>query len=209
MVGLPTPGTAVKLVLAGEGGKFEIRVKGPQVSPGYLDQPEATRDAFDEDGFYRLGDAARLADPEDPSAGLVFDGRLVENFKLASGAFVAAGALRVAAVSAIGGLVSDAVVCGEGPEGVGLMLFLDAKACAAFDGSARAAIAERLAAYNQSAKGGTGRIARALILEGAPDAASGELTDKGYINQALARDRRPRELARLFADDPDEDVMVF
>jgi feruloyl-CoA synthase len=209
MVGLPTPGTAVKLVLAGEGGKFEIRVKGPQVSPGYLDQPEATRDAFDEDGFYRLGDAARLADPEDPSAGLVFDGRLVENFKLASGAFVAAGALRVAAVSAIGGLVSDAVVCGEGQEGVGLMLFLDAKACAAFDGSARAAIAERLAAYNQSAKGGTGRIARALILEGAPDAASGELTDKGYINQALARDRRPRELARLFADDPDEDVMVF
>ncbi|WP_168072390.1 feruloyl-CoA synthase [Caulobacter sp. SSI4214] len=209
MVGLPTPGTAVKLVPAGEGGKFEIRVQGPQVSPGYLDQPEATAQAFDEDGFYRLGDAARLADPEDPSAGLVFDGRLVENFKLASGAFVAAGALRVAAVSAIGGLVSDAVVCGEGQEGVGLMLFLDAKACAAFGGPAREAIAERLRAFNLAAKGGTGRIARALILDGAPDAASGELTDKGYINQALARDRRPGELARLFADNPDEGVMVF
>lgn len=209
MVGLPTPGTAVKLVPAGEGGKFEIRVKGPQVSPGYLAQPEATEQAFDEDGFYRLGDAARLADPEDPSAGLVFDGRLVENFKLASGAFVAAGALRVAAVSAIGGLVSDAVVCGEGQEGVGLMLFLDAKACAAFGGPAREAIAERLRAFNLAAKGGTGRIARALILDGAPDAASGELTDKGYINQALARDRRPDELARLFADNPDEGVMVF
>jgi feruloyl-CoA synthase len=211
MVGLPTPGTAVKLVPAGEGGKFEIRVKGPQVSPGYLDQPEATEQAFDEDGFYRLGDAARLADPEDPSAGLVFDGRLVENFKLASGAFVAAGALRVAAVSAFGGLVSDAIVCGEGREGIGLMLFLDAKACGRLgdEAAVRGAIAERLAAYNRSAKGGTGRIARALILDGAPDAASGELTDKGYINQALARERRPAELERLFAEAPDEGVMRF
>jgi feruloyl-CoA synthase len=209
MVGLPTPGTAVKLVPAGDGGKFEIRVKGPQVSPGYLDQPEATAQAFDEDGFYRLGDAARLADPEDPSAGLVFDGRLVENFKLASGAFVAAGALRVAAVSAIGGLVSDAIVCGEGQAGVGLMLFLDAKACEAFGAEAPTAIAERLRRFNLDAKGGTGKIARALILDGAPDAASGELTDKGYINQALARDRRSEQLARLFAETPDAGVMRF
>lgn len=211
MVGLPTPGTAVKLVPAGEGGKFEIRVKGPQVSPGYLDQPEATEQAFDEEGFYRLGDAARLADLENPSVGLVFDGRLVENFKLASGAFVAAGALRVAAVSALGGLVADAIVCGEGREGVGLMLFLDAKACGRLGdaGMVRAAIAERLVAYNQQAKGGTGRIARALILDGAPDAASGELTDKGYINQALARERRPTELERLFAETPDDGVMRF
>lgn len=211
MVGLPTPGTAVKLVPAGEGGKFEIRVKGPQVSPGYLDQPEATAQAFDEDGFYRLGDAARLADPEDPAAGLVFDGRLVENFKLASGTFVAAGALRVSAVSAIGGVVSDAVVCGEGQDGVGLMLFLDAKACERLGNAeaVRAKIVEGLGRMNASAKGGGGKVQRALILEGAPDAASGELTDKGYINQALARDRRPAELARLFADQPDDGVMRF
>ncbi|WP_343699335.1 feruloyl-CoA synthase [Caulobacter sp.] len=211
MVGLPTPGTAVKLVPAGEGGKFEIRVKGPQVSPGYLDQPEATAQAFDEDGFYRLGDAARLADPEDPSAGLVFDGRLVENFKLASGTFVAAGALRVAAVSAIGGVVSDAVVCGEGQDGVGLMLFLDAKACERLGDQAAVttAIAEGLSRLNAAAKGGGGKVLRALILDGAPDAASGELTDKGYINQALARDRRPAELARLFAENPDAGVMRF
>ena len=211
MVGLPTPGTSVKLTPAGESGKFEIRVKGPQVSPGYLDQPEATAQAFDEDGFYRLGDAARLADPDDPSAGLVFDGRLVENFKLASGTFVAAGALRVAAVSAIGGVVSDAVVCGEGQEGVGLMLFLDAKACERLgDADAvRARIVEGLSRMNASAKGGGGKVARALVLEGAPDAASGELTDKGYINQALARERRPRELERLFAAEPDAGVMRF
>ncbi len=216
MVGLPTPGTSVKLVPApgtkdGDGGKFEIRVKGPQVSPGYLDQPEATAQAFDEDGFYRLGDAARLADPEDPSAGLVFDGRLVENFKLASGTFVAAGALRVAAVSAIGGVVSDAVVCGEGQDGVGLMLFLDAKACERLgdEAAVRSAILDGLSRMNASAKGGGGKIARALILDGAPDAASGELTDKGYINQALARERRPAELARLFAAVPDAEVMRF
>lgn len=211
MVGLPTPGTAVKLVPAGDGGKFEIRVKGPQVSPGYLDQPEATAQAFDEDGFYRLGDAARLADPEDPSAGLVFDGRLVENFKLASGTFVAAGALRVAAVSAIGGVVSDAVVCGEGQAGVGLMLFLDAKACERLGDAevVKAAIVEGLSRMNAASKGGGGKVIRALILDGAPDAASGELTDKGYINQALARDRRPDALARLFAETPDAGVMRF
>jgi feruloyl-CoA synthase len=216
MVGLPTPGTSVKLVppdggTGGDGGKFEIRVKGPQVSPGYLDQPEATAQAFDEDGFYRLGDAARLADPEDPAAGLVFDGRLVENFKLASGTFVAAGALRVAAVSAIGGVVSDAVVCGEGQEGVGLMLFLDAKACERLgdEQTVRARIVEGLSRMNAAAKGGGGKVLRALILDGAPDAASGELTDKGYINQALARERRPAELARLFADPPDAGVMRF
>ena len=208
MIGLPTPGTAVKLVPAGD--KFEIRVKGPQVSPGYLDQPKASRDAFDEEGFYRLGDAARLADPENPAAGLVFDGRLVENFKLASGTFVAAGALRVAAVSAIGGVVSDALVCGEGQDGVGLMLFVDPTAAARLgDASAvREAIRTGLEQLNATAKGG-GKVARALILEGAPDAASGELTDKGYINQALARDRRPVELERLFADVADDGVMVF
>ena len=212
MVGLPTPGTAVKLVPVADGppDKFEIRVKGPQVSPGYLDMPEASAAAFDEDGFYRLGDAAKLADRLNPSAGLVFDGRLVENFKLANGTFVVAGALRVAAVSAIAGAVSDAVVCGEGRQGVGLMLFLDPKACLRIGEpeAVRAAIRAGLERLNGLAKGG-GKVVRALILDGAPDAASGELTDKGYINQAMARDRRPAELERLFAEEPDDGVMVF
>ena len=209
MIGLPVPGTAVKLVPAGE--KFEIRVKGPQVSPGYLGEPELSAQAFDEEGFYRLGDAARAIDPADPEAGLMFDGRLVENFKLASGTFVAAGALRVAAVSAIGGAVSDAVVCGEGQEGVGLMLFLDPAGAAKLGSleAVREAIREGLQRMNAAAKGGGGKVARALILDGAPDAASGELTDKGYINQAMARDRRPAQVARLFAQTPDEDVLVL
>lgn len=209
MIGLPVPGTAVKLVPTGE--KYEIRVKGPQVSPGYLGEPELSAQAFDEEGFYRLGDAARAIDPADPEAGLMFDGRLVENFKLASGTFVAAGALRVTAVSAIGGAASDAVVCGEGQEGVGLMLFLDPSNCARLgdDAAVRAAIREGLERMNASAKGGGGKVWRALILDGVPDAASGELTDKGYINQAMARDRRPAEVARLFADEPDAGVLTF
>jgi feruloyl-CoA synthase len=141
----------------------------------------------------------------------MFDGRLVENFKLASGTFVAAGALRVAAVSAIGGAVSDAVVCGEGQEGVGLMLFLDSAGAAKLGSpeAVREAVRVGLERMNAAAKGGGGRVWRALILDGAPDAASGELTDKGYINQAMARDRRPGEVARLFAAQPDDGVLVF
>jgi feruloyl-CoA synthase len=209
MIGLPVPGTAVKLVPAGE--KFEIRVKGPQVSPGYLGEPELSAEAFDEEGFYRLGDAARAIDPADPEAGLMFDGRLVENFKLASGTFVAAGALRVTAVSAIGGAASDAVVCGEGQEGVGLMLFIDPTNAARLGSpqAVREAVRSGLAKMNAAARGGGGKVWRALILDGPPDAASGELTDKGYINQAMARDRRPAEVTRLFAETPDAEVLTF
>jgi feruloyl-CoA synthase len=206
LCGLPTPGTWVKLVPAGE--KYEFRVKGPQVSPGYYNAPDLTAEAFDEEGFYRLGDAARLADEDDPAKGLVFDGRLVENFKLSSGTFVAAGALRVAAVSAIGGAVSDAVVCGEGEDGVGLLLFLNEPYCERL-GDVRETIRAGLERLNADARGAGGRVARALILHGQPDAASGEITDKGYINQALARERRAADVQRLFAADPDPDILTF
>jgi feruloyl-CoA synthase len=206
MMGLPVPGTSAKLEPVGE--KFEMRVKGPQISPGYLGEPDLSAAAYDEEGFYRLGDAGRFVDPADPGAGLIFDGRLVENFKLASGTFVAAGALRVAAVSAIGGAVTDAVVCGEGQEGVGLMLFLDHRFAGRLE-EARELIRSGLSKMNAAARGGGGRIARAIILDGSPDVASGEITDKGYINQAMARDRRPAELAALFADPPGSHVLVF
>jgi len=209
LCGLPTPGTYVKLVPAGE--KYEFRVKGPQVSPGYYNAPDLSAEAFDEEGFYRLGDAARLEDPEDPAKGLVFDGRLVENFKLSSGTFVAAGALRVAAVSAIGGAVSDAIVCGEGHDGVGLLLFLNHPFCERLDSEAavRDAIRVGLEGLNARAAGSGGRVLRALILPGSPDVASGEITDKGYINQALARERRAFEVERLFANPADPDILTF
>jgi feruloyl-CoA synthase len=207
MMGLPIPGTTVKL--AESQGRLEFRVKGPQISAGYYRNPEATAAAFDEEGFYRLGDAARVVDPRHLERGLVFDGRLSENFKLTNGTFVNAGALRVAAVSALGGVASDAIVCGEGFSGVGLLLFLNPAAAGGRDAAEiRAAIRDGLAAHNVAASGAAARIDRALILEGAPDARSGEITDKGYINQTLARSRRRDDIARLFATSPGEEVIL-
>jgi feruloyl-CoA synthase len=219
MIGMPVPGTTV--LLAPEGDKFEIRAKGPQVSPGYHDaripdgaatSPAGTNlgDGRDAEGFYRLGDAARLIDDDRPDLGMVFDGRLVENFKLATGAFVTAGALRLSALSAIGGAALDAVVCGEGRDGVGLMLFVNPAARERLGAAElRREIEAGLRQLNDQAKGVGGKVARALILDGAPDAHSGEVTDKGYINQALARARRSAELERLFAAEPDDGVMVL
>ena len=140
LCGLPIPGTSIKLAPVAD--KLELRAKGIQISPGYYNAPDGQADPFDEEGYYRLGDAGKLVDPERPSAGLVFDGRLVENFKLASGTFVGAGALRLSALSAVGGAAIDAVVCGEGCEGVGLLLFADLKRREALGGemAARRAI---------------------------------------------------------------------
>ncbi len=202
LLGLPLAGTSVKL--APDGEKLEFRVKGPQVSPGYYRAPEATARAFDEEGYYRLGDAARPVDPERLELGLKFDGRLSENFKLASGTFVNAGALRIAALSAMGGAARDAVVCGEGQSGVGLLIFRNQ----GFAGDGGTAIRERLAQLNRGAKGG-GKVARALILADQPDPVSGEITDKGYINQTKARQRRAGDIARLFAAPPDADIIIL
>jgi feruloyl-CoA synthase len=204
LMGLPLPGTAVKL--SPEGDRLEFRVRGPQVTSGYLGLPEVSAASFDEEGFYRLGDAARLIDPQDPAQGLAFDGRLSENFKLASGTFVSVGDLRITAVGAVGDAVTDAVVCGEGRESVGLMFYpKPGLAANAVADAVRAGI-EKL---NASARGSGGRIARALVLPTSPDANAGEITDKGYIAQALARSLRSAEVERLFAEPAGEGVMAF
>jgi feruloyl-CoA synthase len=215
LMGLPIPETTVKLTPMQD--RLEFRVKGPQISPGYYRNPEAMSAGFDEEGFYRLGDAARPVDPARLEQGLVFDGRLSENFKLSSGVFVTAGALRVAAVSAIGGAAADAVVCGEGEAGVGLLIFLNQPLCQALAGdldpvthpAVREAVRAGLARLNAQAPSAIGRVAQALILPDAPDAPSGEVTDKGYINQTLARRRRAADIKRLFAAAPDPAVIVL
>jgi len=216
LMGLPAPQTTVKLVPAQ--GRLEFRVKGPQLSAGYYRNPAATAAAFDEEGYYQLGDAARLVDPDDIAQGLVFDGRLSENFKLSSGTFVNVGALRVAAVSAIGGAASDAVVCGEGQRGVGLLVFLNPPQCRVLAGgkedyaghpAVAAAVREGLQKYNAHSGGGGAKVSRALILSDAPHLGSGEITDKGYINQMLARARRAADIDRLFAEPAADGVMVF
>ncbi|MFL5297376.1 MAG: feruloyl-CoA synthase [Phenylobacterium sp.] len=204
MIGLPIPGTSVRLVPQGD--KLDFRVKGPQVTPGYLGQREASKRAFDDEGYYVIGDAAQLVDSADPAQGMVFDGRLSENFKLASGTFVGVGDLRIGAVSAIGGAVTDAVVCGEGREAVGLLLYPnpDLPTFAAVV-AARAG----LETFNNDPRRTGPRVARALVLPGPPDAAQGEITDKGYIAQALARTLRADAIVHLFSDPPPPDVIVF
>ncbi|HEX3919723.1 MAG TPA: AMP-binding protein [Caulobacteraceae bacterium] len=216
LIGLPVPGTAIRMVPAA-GDKLEVRVLGPQLSPGYLTAAGLSPLPRDEAGFYPLGDAGRLTEDGGRTV-MVFDGRLVENFKLASGTFVSAGTLRVAAVSALGGLAADVVVCGEGEDGVGLLIFLGASRCRAdfgdrplsdlaADPAVRGAVQARLRAMNADALGASGRVARALILPDAPDADAGEVAEKGYLNQALCRARRPGEIARLFAATPDAAVI--
>lgn len=204
MIGLPLPGTSVRLVP--EAGKLEFRVKGPQVSQGYLGRPELSAASRDEEGFYRVGDAARFVEPGAPEAGMIFDGRISENFKLVSGTFVPVGELRLAAIGSIGDAVTDAVVCGEGQGSVGLLIYpnptLDRDAILA-------AVRDGLNAYNARAKGSGGKVARALVLPDAPDGGAGEITDKGYISQSVARTLRADDVKRLFADPAPTDVMVF
>lgn len=204
MIGLPLPGTSVRLVP--EAGKLEFRVRGPQVTPGYLGRPDLSTAAFDDEGFYRLGDAARFVDPGDPQKGMIFDGRLSENFKLASGTFVTVGDLRIRAIGAIGGAVTDAVVCGEGQEGLGLLLYPNPNLAHA---AILKAVREGLARFNAEAVGSGGRIARAIVLPEPPDPHSGEITDKGYIAQSLARAKHAASVERLFADPCPPDVMEF
>jgi len=204
LIGLPIPGTTIRL--APQDGRLELRVGGPQLSPGYFDARDAGAPirslSLDQDGLCRTGDAARLVDPGQPRLGLAFDGRLVENFKLAAAVFVNAGALRLAALSALGGAALDAVICGEDRPAVGLLLFVDPQAR---DRLGEAALRDQVRAgliRLNAAAGLSGRIQRALILDDAPDAASGEVTDKGYINQALARRRRAARIEVLYSDDP-------
>jgi feruloyl-CoA synthase len=201
MVGLPIPGTAVRLVP--EGGKLDFRARGPQVSPGYLG---LSAPMTDDEGFYSIGDAVRFVDPPRPEAGMAFDGRLSENFKLASGAFVSAGELRLSAVSAIGDCVTDAVVCGEGRTGVGLLLYPNPTRSRP---EIEAAVRAGLEALNTRSFGSATRVARALVLEGPPDPNCGEITDKGYIAQSIARRRREVALQALFAEPASENVILL
>ncbi|MDZ4376507.1 MAG: feruloyl-CoA synthase [Phenylobacterium sp.] len=204
MIGLPLPGTSVRLVP--EAGKLEFRVKGPQVTQGYLNRPDASAAAFDEEGYYRVGDAAKFVDPSDPHAGMIYDGRLSENFKLVSGTFVMVGELRIDAIGAIGDAVTDAVVCGENRDRIGLLLYPN-------PGMERddiqVAVRRGLEAFNARARGSGGRVARALVLPDPPSAGAGEITDKGYIAQSLARTLRAAAVERLFADPVPSDVMEF
>jgi len=219
-IGVPAPGVQIKLVPSG--AKLEIRVRGPNVTPGYWKRPDLTAAAFDEDGFYKPGDAVRLADPNNLDKGVVFDGRLAEDFKLLSGTWVHVGALRVAVLAAASPALQDAVIAGADRAAITLLGWLNVGGCQKLIGpgapaslpelarheAVRAHVAQAFAGWNAAHTGSSERIARVLLLTAPPSIDVGEITDKGYINQRLALERRAADVARVFAEHPDGDVIV-
>ncbi|HEX4254586.1 MAG TPA: AMP-binding protein [Streptosporangiaceae bacterium] len=204
-IGAPLPGALVKLVPAEEA--YEIRVKGPMVTPGYRGRPDLTAAAFDAEGFYRSGDAAALADPDDPDAGLVFRGRLAEDFKLTSGTFVRVGAVRTALLSAAP-LLADAVIAGEDRSIACALAWLNqAQVAGRPADQVRADLAAALARHNQGG-GSAARIERLILLDEPADLDAGEITDKGYVNQRQVLRRRAGLVERLYADPPPPEVIV-
>jgi feruloyl-CoA synthase len=214
LVGLPFPGVQLKMVPTGEAGRYELRLKSVIVTPGYYKRPDLTAQMFDEEGFYQIGDAGRFVDPEDPSQGLVFDGRVVEDFKLTSGTFVLVGTLRSTAVAAVSPVLQDAVVCGQDREYVGLLGFPNLAACrhVAGDDNVQLSAAELLAhprvvetlrrglaAMNAVGKGSSMKVRRVLLMHEPPSVDGHEITDKGYINQRATLDRRKALVERLYA----------
>ncbi len=216
LIGLPGPGNVVKL--APVSGKLEMRAKGPNVMPGYWRQPELTAKAFDEEGFYRLGDAVRLIDAAHPQRGMVFDGRIAEDFKLATGTWVSVGPLRASLLATLSPLAFDVVIAGLNRDFLGLLIFPQLSACAAFLGKAHAVgaaeaaaavadarlIAEfttRLARHAESHPASSTCIERFVLLVHPPELDRGEITDKGSINQRAVLEHRARLVEDLYRED--------
>jgi feruloyl-CoA synthase len=201
-IGIPMPGVEVKLVRAGE--KLELRLRGPNITPAYWRNEALTRAAFDDEGYYAIGDAVRFSDEEDPSRGFVFDGRISEDFKLATGTWVRVGTLRLRALAAFAPLVTDVVVSGENRDQIALLLFPDVERLRALAGLERdAAVAtvvrsdavqarfrELLAELSQTSTGSATRVERVVLLEEPPSLDAGEITDKGSLNQRAVLARR-------------------
>jgi feruloyl-CoA synthase len=217
-IGVPVPGVELKLVPTHN--KLEVRVRGPNVTPGYWRRPDLTKEAFDQDGFYKPGDAVRFADPADPKKGIVFDGRIGENFKLTTGTWVSVGALRIGVLAATSPVLLDILIAGENRESIGILAWLNAAGCQKIVGRQAAVhelavhpgvcdhVRRALMKWNQDHRGSSERIARALLFLDAPSIDANEITDKGYVNQRLALERRQADVTRLFAAGPDENVIV-
>ncbi|MGB3626515.1 MAG: feruloyl-CoA synthase [Henriciella sp.] len=217
LLGLPLPGAEMKMVPVGE--KMELRVRGPGVTQGYLKNPEKTAEAFDEEGFYKLGDAVKFKNPDDPNEGLAFDGRIAEEFKLANGTWVSAGTVRVKAVEAVDGALSDVVVCGLNQDEIALLGFLNEGWCRrqtgrnvgldelACDEQVRSAVQDGLNAYNQKHPNAAARVSRILLQKDMPKADAGEITEKGYINQGRVQSLRETDVKRLYSKPFDKEII--
>jgi feruloyl-CoA synthase len=212
LIGLPLPGITLKLVP--NGTKLEVRVKGPTVTPGYHGREDLTKAAFDDEGFYSLGDAAKFMDENDPAQGLVFDGRVTEDFKLDSGTWVSVGTLRAHAVAAASPLVFDCVVCGQDKPFVALLAWPNMQAAIQFTGKnnigevladpkLRDAIRDKFVAHNKAQPGTSSRVKRVLLMAEPPSVDGHEITDKGYVNQRATLERRKALVDKLYAGGPE------
>lgn len=211
LVGLPVPG--VELKLAPVDGKLEARIRGPNVTPGYWRQPELTAKAFDDEGFYKFGDALKFVDPADVRKGLLFDGRVAEDFKLATGTWVNTGALRLAVIDAFAPYAQDAVLAGPDRNDIGVLIFPNLSACRQFcpeldqatpaaavlgHAKVRAEFAVRLCKLAAKATGSSNRVVRALLLVDPPSIDLGEMTDKGSLNQRAVLSNRATLVEELY-----------
>ncbi len=220
-VGLPVSGNEAKLVP--DNGKLEVRARGPNVTPGYWRQPELTAAAFDDEGFYKFGDAIKPVDPEDFSAGFDFDGRVAEDFKLASGTWVSVGPLRARLIAACAPLVRDVVIAGINRDEVSALVILDLDGCrvvnpalspddlaaAASDALIREAFRERLTKFLATSTGSSNRITRAILIDTPLSIDRGEVTDKGSINQRAVLDHRSRLIEELYSPTPAAHVITL
>jgi feruloyl-CoA synthase len=220
-VGLPVSGNDAKLVP--NNGKLEVRCKGPNVTPGYWRLPEVTKAAFDEEGFYKLGDALKPADPDDLDAGFDFDGRIAEDFKLASGTWVSVGPLRARFIAACAPLVRDVVIAGINRDEISALVVLDLDGCrlinptlpaddlvvTARDRLVREAFRERFSRFLATATGSSTRITRAILLDMPLSIDRGEVTDKGSINQRAVLEHRTSLIEELYATNPSNRVIAI
>src|SRR5437870_11516405 len=220
-VGLPVSGNEAKLVPYH--GKLEVRAKGPNVTPGYWRQPELSAAAFDDEGFYKLGDAIKPVDPEDFSAGFDFDGRIAEDFKLASGTWLSVGPLRARLIAACAPLFRDVVIAGINHDEVSALVILDLDGCrlvnpglpaddlvaAASDSLIREAFRERLTKFLAASTGSSTRITRAILIDSPLSIDRGEVTDKGSINQRAVLDHRSRLIEELYSPTPAAHVITL
>ena len=220
-IGLPPPGMAVKLVPI-EAGKYEARLKGPNITPGYWREPKLTADAYDDEGFYKLGDALKFDDPAVPEKGLLFDGRIAEDFKLATGTWVSVGPLRAGFIAHCAPYVRDVVIAGADRDFIGVLVFPDLDSCRELTelpktaGAAdivahekvRAAFAEKLASMARASTGSSNRILRAILMDTPPSLDVGEATDKGSINQRMVLKARATLVNDLYANTPPAHVIT-
>lgn len=221
-IGIPVPGVEAKLVPQGD--KLEIRVRGPNITPGYFRQPEHTKEAFDEEGFYCLDDAVRFANPSDVNQGFYFDGRFSEDFKLASGTWVSVGPLRSSILIHFFPLVRDIVVTGHHRDELGMIIFANSDECRPLCGDLPAdapepavlrhpAVAKRfqtlLAEFTKNATGTTNRITRAIIATDPPSLDLGEVTDKGNLNQRTVLKHRAHLVEELYAAEPSGNPLII